>query len=271
MNCDTKYPILLVHGCGFRDVEHVNYWGRIPTILKNEGATLFYGHQDSWGSIENNAAMLRDTLNKILAETNCGKVNVIAHSKGGLEARFLISSLDMADKVASLTTMATPHHGSKTIDLLCKLPSCFFMLASRFVNSFFRILGDKSPDFQTASKQFSTIFMKEFNKQNQDAPSVYYQSYAAVMKNPFSDIFMFWLNLVIGLFEGENDGLLTPKSAEWTNFRGVLRGTTNRGISHMDEVDARRVNFTKKDSEKGIADIRKVYLDIVRGLKQMGL
>jgi len=262
---------LLIHGCGFRPLKHLNYWGRIPEALEKEGAVVFYGNQDSWGNIENNATMLKGSLVKILAKTNSGKVNIIAHSKGGLEARFMISSLDMADKVASLTTIATPHHGSKTVDLLCKLPEFLFKVASLFMNSFCRMLGDTSPDFNTVSKQFSTVFMREFNKQNQDAPSVYYQSYAAVMKNPFSDIFMFWPNLIILLLDGTNDGLLTPKSAEWTNFRGILRGTTNRGISHMDEVDARRMNFTKKGSENGISDIRKFYLDIVRGLKQMGL
>jgi len=39
----------------------------------------------------------------------------------------------------------------------------------------------------------------------------------------------------------------------------------------LDEVDARRMNFTKKDSGSGISDIRNFYLDIARGLKQMGL
>ena len=28
--CATRYPILLVHGVGFRDFHYFNYWGRIP-------------------------------------------------------------------------------------------------------------------------------------------------------------------------------------------------------------------------------------------------
>lgn len=270
MDCDTKYPIFLVHGTGFRDRKLLNYWGRIPAALQKHGTTLYYGHQDSWGSIEYNADVLKDNLNKVLAEANCEKVNIIAHSKGGVEARYMISSLGMADKVASLTTIASTHHGSKTIDLFLKLPSWLYKAAAFFTNLFFRILGDKNPDFYTASKQFSTTHMKAFNDQNPDDPRVYYQSYAAVMKNPFSDIFMFWLNLVVGLIEGENDGLVTPASATWTNFKGVLRGTTRRGISHADEVDARRMNFTKKTSKNGISDIRNFYVKVVSELKQMG-
>ena len=271
MNCDTKYPIMLIHGAGFRDRKYLNYWGRIPRALEKQGAVLYYGHQDSWGSIEHNAGVLKDNLTKILDETNCEKVNIIAHSKGGLEARYMISSLGMADKVASLTTLATTHHGSKTIDLFCKLPKWLYKTAAFFTNIFFRILGDKNPDFYMASRQFTTVHMTAFNEQNPDSPSVYYQSYAAVMRNPFSDIFMFWPNLFVWLIEGENDGLVTPKSAEWTNFKGILRGTTRRGISHADEVDVRRMNFSRKPSETGVSDIRNFYIDIASGLKQMGL
>ena len=270
MICDTKYPILLLHGCGFRDWKLVNYWGRIPEALEKEGAEIFYGHQDSWGNIESNAAAIKENLNKILAETGKGRVNIIAHSKGGLEARFMISSLDMADKVASLTTIATIHHGSKTIELLCRLPRRLFRFASFFMNPYFRLLGDNSPDFYTTSRQFSTSHMKGFNERNPDALSVYYQSYAAIMKNPFSDIFMFWPNLIVSLIEGKNDGLLTPESATWTNFKGIMQGAGHRGISHLDEIDARRMRFSKKKSEKGISDIRDFYLGIAAELKSMG-
>lgn len=262
MECNTKYPIMLIHGAGFRDRKYLNYWGRIPAALENQGATLFYGHQDSWGRIEYNAGVLKDNLNQILTATNCAKVNIIAHSKGGLEARYMISSLNMADKVASLTTIATPHHGSKTIDLLCRLPECLYRLAAFFINLFFKMIGDRVPDFFTASRQLTTEHLKTLNESNPDAPFVYYQSYAAVMKNPFSDLLLFWPNLFVSLIEGENDGLVTPESASWTNFRG---------ISHADEVDARRMNFSKRSCKNGITDIREFYIDVVSQLKQMGL
>ncbi|MCL1983748.1 MAG: hypothetical protein FWG53_11780 [Clostridiales bacterium] len=271
MACNTKYPVVMVHGAGFRDKKHINYWGRIPAALEEQGAAVFYGHQDSWGSIEYNAAVLAGNIRQALAETGSEKVNIVAHSKGGLDARYMISSLEMAAEVASLTTVATPHHGSKTIDLLCKLPTGLFRVAAVLVNLFCRTLGDKNPDFFTASRQFSTGYMKEFNAQNPDADAVYYQSYAPVMKNPFSDLIMFWPNLIVGLVEGENDGLVTAKSAVWTNFRGILRGTGGRGISHVDEVDLRRRNFAKRPKAGGVCDIREFYIGIVAGLKDIGL
>lgn len=271
IDCNTRYPIMLVHGTGFRYRKHLNYWGRIPAALEERGATIYYGHQDSWGNIEQNAGVLKRNLLRILEETNCKKVNIIAHSKGGLEARYMISTLGMANHVASLTTVATPHHGSKSMDFLLKLPSWLYRIAAFFVNRFFRILGDKQPDFFTTTRQFSTTYANTFNEQNPDAPSVYYQSYAAVMKNPFSDLLMFWPNLCVGFIEGENDGLVTPESATWTNFRGILRGKTSRGISHADEVDLRRMKFSKKSSADGVTDIREVYITLVSELKEMGL
>lgn len=90
------------------------------------------------------------------------------------------------------------------------------------------------------------------------------------MKNPFSDLILFWPFLFVWLVEGENDGLVTPESAAWTNFQGVLHGATRRGISHADEVDVRRRNFCKKTEHDGISDIREFYIEHVSHLKQMG-
>jgi len=164
--CATKYPILFVHGVGFRDRKYLNYWGRIPSALEQKGATIYYGRQDSWGSIEHNAITLKDNIEKLLADVGCEKINIIAHSKGGLEARYAISSLGMADKIASLTTLATPHRGSKTVDLLLKLPKTFYKMWAFFANITFRCLGDKNPDFYTVAHHFTLRHMEEFNEQN---------------------------------------------------------------------------------------------------------
>jgi triacylglycerol esterase/lipase EstA (alpha/beta hydrolase family) len=114
-----KYPVLLVHGAGFRDktLGFINYWGRIPELFSKHGVDVFYGGTDAWGSIENNAEVIRNKINDILNETKAEKVNIIAHSRGGLEARYLISTMNMAHTVASLTTISTPHHGVKAMNV----------------------------------------------------------------------------------------------------------------------------------------------------------
>ena len=92
-SCKTKYPIVLIHGAGFRDLKWPVYWGRIPKALERRGAKIYYGLQDCWASTETNAREIVRRIDEILAETGADKVNLIAHSKGGLEARMAASSL----------------------------------------------------------------------------------------------------------------------------------------------------------------------------------
>lgn len=268
-----KYPLLMVHGMGFRDNRVIGYWGRIPKALEKCGAEVFFGGQDSNGSIEGNAAQLKKTIEAVLRQTGAEKVNIIAHSKGGLEARYLISTMGMAGKVASLTTISTPHNGSVTVDRLMDIvPQPLVKLGCGVTDLWFRILGDRSPDTYSAVNSFKTNSADIFNIKNPDSPEVYYQSCAFAMKKPTSDIFMSWTWLAVNRFEGENDGLLAPRAAKWTNFMGTFYGTDGRGISHCDEVDMRRSAFSKKKdgAEADIDDITEFYSDIVRGLISKG-
>lgn len=264
-----KYPILLVHGMGFRDNNKINYWGRIPKELEKVGCKIYYGCQDSNADIETNATIIGKKIDSIIKETGFKKVNIIAHSKGGLDCRYAISTLGFADKVASITTISTPHNGSKTVDILMKTPKSIIKFIGFFTDCWFRLLGDKAPNSYKVFQSFTTSVAKTFNENNPDASNVYYQSYAFVMKNPFSDIFMCFPNFIVGIIEGENDGLLTPEAVKWGNFKGIYRGNSNRGISHCDEVDMRRKPLSNKKGNE-ISDIVNLYKDIVYELYEMG-
>lgn len=266
MKADTLYPILMVHGMGFRDRRRLCYWGRIPKVLEENGARVFFGGQDSSGSVESNAEQLKPRLEAVLAETGAEKVNIIAHSKGGLEARYLISSMGLGDRVASLTTLSTPHNGSLTVDKLMKIPAPAVKLGCKAADLWFRLAGDKNPDTYSAVDMFRTSSADSFNAANPDDPRVYYQSFGFVMNGFFSDITMCIPWLAVHAVEGENDGLLAPRAVKWTNFGGVYRGAGRRGISHCDEVDMRRSHL----DVSGGGDITDFYLNIVSGLKAKG-
>ncbi len=269
LNCATKYPIVLIHGAGFRDLRWPVYWGRIPGVLEKHGAAVYYGLQDCWASVETNAEAIVSRIDAILAETGAEKINLIAHSKGGLEARMAASSLGYGCRIASITTVATPHHGSKTIDRLMSVPKGVFRLAAFAVNNWIRIVGDKKPDFLKVCEGFTTANMERFNRENPDVPGVYYQSIACVMSHPFSDIHLSTANYVLNRIEGPNDGLVSVESASWGENTRVLRSGVFRGISHLDAIDLRRAPFSRRNSG-GISDICDVYVDIVSGLKRLG-
>lgn len=257
---------------GFRDRKYLNYWGRIPKYLTEHGARIFYGNQDAAASIENNARTIGESLVQALKQSHAEKVNIIAHSKGGLEARYLISTLGMASKVASLTTINTPHHGSVTVDKLLKLPRILVQTVGTLTNLWMKLLGDQNPAAYEVFHQFTTAYARRFNVKNPDADGVFYQSFGFQMKHAFSDITMTIPYLTVRHFEGANDGLLSERAVTWTNFHGMYTSVTDRGISHADQVDVRRIRFSKKQPgcDLEIADITTFYRQLVIDLKKKG-
>lgn len=269
MDSGLKYPVLLVHGMGFRDDKVIGYWGRIPKALEQMGCKVYFGNQDSNGDIETNGKHISQRIDQIIEETGAEKINIIAHSKGGLDSRYAISVCGAGDKVASLTTVSTPHHGSKTVDGLMKFPDPLIRFVGVCADWWFRMLGDKNPNSYKVFRSFTTTEAARFNSETPNREDILYQSYATVMKNPFSDIFMWLPNLVVGWVEGENDGLLTPEAVKWGDFKGIYRGSTRRGISHCDQIDLRRRPLSKATLD-GLVDIVDLYRNIVSDLYQRG-
>lgn len=261
--CKTKYPLVLIHGLGFKDYKYVNYWGRIPKELIRNGASVYYGNQEAWGTIEQNAMDIKNKILEVIEKEKCEKVNLIAHSKGGLDARYMVSALNMEKYVASLTMIATPHKGSRLIDIIYKIPKGILHIISSFINKYFKIIGDKNPDFFTASKQLSEEYSESFNKEVINCENVYYQSYATVMKHFLSDYILSIPYIMLRIIDEKNDGMVTIKSAKWGEFKGTLSNKYSRGISHGDIIDLRKNDY------KGF-DVREKYVEIVAELKSSG-
>ena len=261
--CRTKYPLLMVHGVGFRDLRYFNYWGRIPRELTRLGATVYYGNQEALGTITYNAEDIRKKILEVVKETGCEKVNIIAHSKGGLDARYAISKLGMAPYTASLTTVSTPHHGCRFVDYAVHLPEGLYRLVAKCFDRTFSRFGDKNPDFYTATHQFSTESSRAFNESVPDASGVFYQSYASKMRDCFSDPLLWIPYCLIKPLEGDNDGLVSTESARWGEFRTVFASSGHRGISHGDMIDLKREDY------KGF-DVVECYVQIVSELVKKG-
>lgn len=261
--CKTRYPLLLVHGVGFRDFHYFNYWGRIPRELKRNGAQVYYGHQEAWGTVEDNAEILRRKIFAICQETGAKKVNIIAHSKGGLDARYLISRLSMAPFVATLTTINTPHRGSALVEWLMKLPDGIYRMVCRWIDSYFKALGDTKPNAYQASRQLSCHYARAFNELYPDAAGVYYQSYASLMKHGFSSKLLCIPYWILKHIDAPNDGLVTVESAQWANFRGVVTNRYLRGISHGDMIDLTREDYRE-------FNVLEFYVRLVKELAEKG-
>ena len=261
--CRTRYPLLLVHGVGFRDLRYFNYWGRIPRELARYGAAVYYGNQEAFATVAYNAGDIRKKIEGIVEETGCGKVNIIAHSKGGLDSRYAISNLGAAPMVASLTTINTPHRGCRFVDYACRLPEGLYRFIAGCFDRWFGRFGDSHPDFYTATHQFSTDLSRRFNETVPDMPGVFYQSYTSLMKDCLSDPLLWLPYLLIRAVDGASDGLVTPESAMWGEFRGIVTNRKHRGISHGDMIDLKREDY------RGF-DVVEFYVKLVEELKHKG-
>ena len=234
--CRTRYPILLVHGVFFRDFEHFNYWGRIPKELEKNGATLYYGEHNSAAAVADSAKELEKRILDIVHQTGCGKVNIIAHSKGGLDSR-----------------------------LLNEIPEKQQQVIAEKYNSLAAKLGDRDPDFLAAVYDLTSEKCRARNEVIHDDPRVFYQSVGSVLQGPSSGQFPlnFTYNLV-KYFDGENDGLVGDKSFSWgASFQMLRNDGAKRGISHGDMIDLNRQNING-------FDVREFYVQLVSGLKERG-
>lgn len=264
--CETKYPILLVHGVFFRDSKLLNYWGRIPAELEKNGATVYYGEQQSALSVEESSKELADRIKDIVYKTGCGKVNIIAHSKGGLDSRYAISMLGCDKYVASLTTVNTPHKGCIFAEYLLKAaPKKVKKVIETTYNGAFQVLGDKSPDFMSAVENLTAGFCEEFNKKVIDSPEVLYQSVGSKAKSRRSGRFPLNFSYpVVKKYDGDNDGLVALNATEWGEKWTKLYPKGRRGITHADVIDLNREDI------KGF-DVREFYVQMVADLKNRGL
>jgi len=68
-------------------------------------------------SIEQRAESISRRLSRLLYKIGASNCHLVAHSFTGIDARASISLFDSHKHVSSLTTICSPHLGSKTLDL----------------------------------------------------------------------------------------------------------------------------------------------------------
>jgi triacylglycerol esterase/lipase EstA (alpha/beta hydrolase family) len=237
----TSLPIVLLHGAaGFDRIGPLEYFFDVAGTLEDDGQVVFTTQVDPLQRIDVRAEELAEQIDAILAATGAGRVHLVAHSQGGLDARFLISSLGYGDRIATLTTVSTPHNGSRVADIaLGILPGgaeeVLGFLIDLLVGSAVGSDQDVVGQIYQLTEEYA---VSTFNPANPDDPRVAYYSVAGVTQaNPFANPFTRDLCdpiLVVGYFllrsSGANDGLVTVASARHGTFLGTMPA------DHLDEV-----------------------------------
>jgi triacylglycerol lipase len=250
----APYPVVLMHGMsGFGQLEvgpiGITYFDGVVADLTKSGESVYVTVVPPYDTSEARAQALATQIDAILKRTGKAKVNLVGHSQGGLDARVITSpqGLGYGDRVASVTTIATPHHGSKVADvvlgLLKNVPTELVdtvtgALLSLVQKTAFELQTD--PHLRAQLLELSEQYMSTtFNPTYLDAPGVTYLSYAGrtnlrtgigvcddgVYDNRPLDVDVTQAALAplaVFLEEGRlvvNDGLVTVHSAKWGAFQ----------------------------------------------------
>lgn len=255
-----RYPIILVHGIAMKNLRTVKAFGRIEKMLKKAGYDVFSADIDGLGVIETNAEQLKAYISKVCESLGADKVNIIAHSKGGLDSKYMITHLGMEEKVASLTTLCTPHKGSIIASKIWGFPMWIKRFLSFWLNLFYKALGDKKPDAMRACEQLRWI--EEEEETHNFSEKVYCQSFSTAIKKG-SDCFLMAIpHRIIRHFDDrENDGLVCRESSKFGNYRGDC--IDNMSISHAQIIDF----FARKKQKAKIYDF---YINLCSELCSMG-
>ena len=256
----TKYPIILVHGIAAKQLRVLNAFGKIGHRLTDAGYDTYIADTDGFGAIETNAEQLKDYILNVMKKTGAEKVNIIAHSKGGLDSKYMITKLGMEESVASLTTLCTPHRGSIIASKIWELPSPIKKGIAFFINGFYRVVcRDKHPDSMRACHQLRAV--DEGEETLGFSYKVYCQSYSTTIDKA-KDCFIMALPMKIHKrFEiMENDGLVSEESTKFGVYKGRCLDIP---ISHVQIIDL----FSKKSQKEKIYSF---YLKLCRELSEMG-
>jgi triacylglycerol lipase len=231
--------IILVHGIAATDKLRTEwFWGRIPETLRRAGFRVVFGGADAVGTIPSNAAQLYDTITTVGRETG-SKVILMAHSKGGVDARWCLSRLDGGRHIAALVTLCSPHRGSELADAIVeRLPSTW--AATRALSrAIGRLYPDRRPQPLEAVLGLTTADMAVFNAETPDVPGVFFQSYYTTLHGVFDELALAPSYRLLRKRAGANDGFVAARSAQWGEAPKLIEGIRG-GISHLEILDLKQ-------------------------------
>jgi triacylglycerol lipase len=285
----AKYPIVLVHG--FTGSRTLWNFVDVPEALTQDGHYVYAAEMHPFGTPDENAKVLAAQVDEVLRKTGASKVNLIAHSKGGVDARAYISNFKAGDKVASLTTIASPHHGTNIADTALKLlpdnaaaDRALSAISTLWTRTFSQAELAQGNNIRLALESMAEKNADAFNRTHPDDARVHYQSWAGVSNvagipnakdeegcggkgylkgTPRDRMDLKLIPAAFFVAHGTemrpNDGLSTVESSKWGEFLGCIPA------DHQDDVG--RNGKTGNDSRSGFNHVRfyrQVAFDLAR-------
>jgi triacylglycerol lipase len=247
-----RSPIVLVHGLlGFDRVQVgkytvASYFPGIFEAFTAAGNRVLVPALSPTKGVADRARQLKSFLD----EHYPGEpVHLIAHSMGGLDARCMISQLGMEDRVLSLTTIGTPHHGTAFADWgVTKF--------ERLLKPVLNFLGVPIGAFY----DLTTTACRTFNEQAPDSPKVRYFSVGGIHDGSYLAPGWLLSHGIVLRAEGPNDGVVSQSSATHGEQFDAWEG------DHFNLVNW----ISPMGYTRSVNDVVARYADLVRRLADLG-
>ena len=249
----TRFPLVLVHGFfGWDQGRWLDYFYGIPERLNEAGFSVFVPVLDPINHSDVRSLQLARFIDKVFACTCVEKLNLIGHSQGGLDARYLIGPLEYGDKIASVTTISSPHLGFELAEDVAEgnqRGMQFLEAIAGLMSWFIRGHPDEPNDLRQSLTSMSVTTRSEYNRNWSDSPGVATYSFAG-LTNPLADGDPFCglgeraaprrgdlvepalllTHQYLGGFRVPNDGLVPVAACIWGRFLGCLPA------DHFDQI-----------------------------------
>ncbi len=257
-----RYPVLLVHGLGMPEhrMEKSRLWGSIPQRLREEGTSAWFSTQDAFGSMESCSHQITTCLFSVCERTGSDKVHVVAHSKGGNDTRFALTSIDgVRDHIASFITLSSPHRGLHFVDWLAESRIVMPHIFVPVFNALAHLIGDHSPDGAQIISDLTTQNMQLFAEEHvEDEYPFLCVSYGFIPPPTRGLRHLDVLRALVTHHDGSCDGLVPLWSTEFFNWITV-RVEGVRDFTHVDAMDRHKIQarFMLSDEREfsNVADI----------------
>src|SRR5262245_51186608 len=152
---------------------------------------------------------------------------------GGLDARYAITHLGLHSRVASLTTIGTPHHGTPLADS-----------SALFIGDWpkARRLLDRMGANVDGLYDLTTLRMEEFKRLVKNVTGVVYMSVVGAVTLPGAPVNPFLLPSYTFLqrIAGPNDGIVPAESQKWGDVVGEIHADHWEQVGWSRRFDAQR-------------------------------
>lgn len=258
-----NHPVLLCHGYGaIAGLVKPSPLYDVAMLMRGHNVLAFAPNIVPYAKIETRAARWVRIIQKLKEKHNLNKLNIVAHSMGGLDLRFALSQLNIAPHVVSFTTVCTPHRGTSLAELALNTPD---RLRDK-IGEFLDWVGDRAypttkSDALGSVEQLTRAYVTEnFNPRVPDVEGIPYYTYSAAVgketEDPINVISRYQNNYIFER-EGLNDGMVSVESAKW----GQHMGTTH--LSHLEQM-----NLNVKDSRRSTYE--SFWLKVLKMLQEKG-